>query len=110
MIKKKPREPFPKEGDPKAEHVPSPQGLVVGAEECGDIVLFLRHPVQPAHGYGAEAGIIVRKEVGDILESALAMVLKDQSMNDRELLLQYARYQHEKTASALRRDPLSAPD
>ncbi len=50
------------------------------------------------------------KEVGDILESALAMVLKDQSMNDRELLLQYARYQHEKTASALRRDPLSAPD
>ena len=30
------------------------------------------------------------KEVGDILESALAMVLKDQSMNDRELLLQYA--------------------
>lgn len=36
------------------------------------------------------------REIGEILESALLMVLEDPSLNDRELLLQYARYQHAK--------------
>ena len=46
------------------------------------------------NGNDLVAAGISGKEIGDILEAALLMVLHDPAANDRELLMQYAAYRH----------------